>query len=76
MNLIVMEGVPEYFSKEQVKTCLNMLCDSFAHGYLIAELHPPFLEKHSKQHDAVKHTTPHSAGAQSPARNIWRLSLE
>ena len=56
MNLIVMEGVLEYFSKEQVKTCLNMLCDSFAHGYLIAELHPPFLEKHSKQHDAVKHT--------------------
>ena len=29
MYLIVMEGVMEYFSKEQVKTCLNMLCDSF-----------------------------------------------
>ncbi len=56
MNLIVMEGVLEYFSKEQVKTCLNMLCDSFAHGYLLAELHSPFLEKHGKQHDAVRHT--------------------
>lgn len=29
MYLIVMEGVLEYFSKEQVKTCLNMLCDSY-----------------------------------------------
>lgn len=56
MNLIVMEGVLEYFSKEQVKICLNMLCDSFEHGYLLAELHSPFLEKNSKHHDAVKHT--------------------
>ena len=56
MNIIVMEGVLEYFSKEQVKTCLNMLCDSFEHGYLLAELHCPILEKNSKHHDAVKHT--------------------
>ena len=56
MYIIVMEGVLEYFSKEQVKTCLNMLCDSFGHGYLLAELHSPFLEKNSKHHDAVKHT--------------------
>ncbi|MCR5303488.1 MAG: class I SAM-dependent methyltransferase [Lachnospiraceae bacterium] len=56
MNIIVMEGVLEYFSRDQVKTCLNMLCDSFEHGYLLAELHSPFMEKHSKQHDAVKYT--------------------
>ena len=57
MSIIVMEGVLEYFSKEQVKTCLNMLCDSFPHGYLLAELHSKFLEKHgTKHHDAVKHT--------------------
>ena len=57
MNIVVMEGVLEYFSREQVKTCLNMLCDSFPHGYLLAELHSKFLEKHgSKHHDAVKHT--------------------
>ena len=56
MYLIVMEGVLEYFSKEQVKTCLNMLCDCFPHGYLLAELHSPFLEKHGKHHDAVKNT--------------------
>ena len=56
MNVIVMEGVLEYFSKEQVKTCLNMLCDSFEHGFLLAELHSPFLEKHGSHHDAVKHT--------------------
>ena len=46
----------ERISKEQVKTCLNMLCDSFEHGYLLAELHSPFLEKNGKHHDAVKHT--------------------
>lgn len=56
MYIIVMEGVLEYFSKEQVKTCLNMLCDCFEHGYLLAELHSPFLEKNSKHHDAVKNT--------------------
>ena len=56
VNIIIMEGVLEYFSKEQVKTCLNMLCNSFSHGYLLAELHSPFLEKNGKHHDAVKHT--------------------
>ena len=56
MVIVVMEGVMEYFSREQVKTCLNMLCDSFSHGYLLAELHSPFLEKNGKHHDAVKHT--------------------
>ncbi len=56
MVIVVMEGVLEYFSKEQVKICLNMLCDSFPQGYLLAELHSPFLEKNSKHHDAVKNT--------------------
>ncbi len=56
MNIIIMEGVVEYFSKEQVKTCLNMLCDCFPRGYLVVELHSPFLEKHGKHHDAVRHT--------------------
>ena len=56
MYIIVVEGVLEYFSKVQVKTCLNMLCDCFPRGYLLAELHSPFLEKHGSHHDAVKHT--------------------
>ena len=56
LYIIVMEGVLEYFTREQVKTCLNMLCDSFPHGYLLAELHSPFLEKHGSHHDAVRHT--------------------
>ncbi len=56
MTIVVMEGVLEYFSRDQVKICLNMLCDSFEHGYLLAELHTPFLEKHGSHHDAVKHT--------------------
>lgn len=55
-NIIVMEGVLEYFTKEEVKTCLNMLCDSFEHGYLLAELHHPLLGKNTKHHDAVKYT--------------------
>ena len=56
MVIVVMEGVLEYFSKEEVRTCLNMLCDNFPHGYLLAELHFPFMEKNSKHHDAVKYT--------------------
>ena len=56
MYLIVMEGVLEYFSKEQVRICLGTLCDSFPHGYLLAELHSPFMAKNSKHHDAVKNT--------------------
>ncbi len=56
MTIIVMEGVMQYFSKAQVKKCLNMLCDSFPKGFLLAELHSPFLEKHGSHHDAVKNT--------------------
>ena len=56
MYIVVMEGVLEYFSKEQVQTCLHMLCDCFPRGYLLAELHSPILEKNNKHHDAVKHT--------------------
>ncbi len=56
MYIVVVEGVLEYFSKEQVKTCLNMLCDCLPHGYLLSELHSPFLEKHGSHHDAIKHT--------------------
>lgn len=56
MPIVVVEGVLEYFSREQIGTCLNMLCNSFEHGYLLAELHSPLLEKHSEKHDAIKHT--------------------
>lgn len=55
-NIIVMEGVLEYFTKEQTATCLHMLCDSFEHGYLVAEMNSMFMVKHSKQHDAIKNT--------------------
>ena len=56
VTIVVMEGVLEYFTKDQVKTCLQMLCNSFKHGYLLAELHHPFLSRNSKHHDAIKHT--------------------
>ncbi|WP_028263872.1 class I SAM-dependent methyltransferase [Atopobium fossor] len=55
-TIVIMEGVLEYFSKQQVQTCLHMLCDSFEHGYLLAELHHPILERNSQHHDAVKNT--------------------
>ena len=55
-NIVVMEGVLEYFTKEQTATCLHTLCDSFEHGYLVAEMNSMFMVKHSKQHDAIKNT--------------------
>ena len=55
-SIIVMEGVLEYFTKEQTETCLHMLCDSFEHGWLVAEMNSPMLAKHSDKHDAIKHT--------------------
>ena len=54
--IVVMEGVLEYFTKEQTATCLRMLCDSFPHGWLLAEMNSMFMVKHSKQHDAIKNT--------------------
>jgi len=55
-SIIVMEGVLEYFTKEEVTQCLNILCDSFEHGYLLAELHHPIVGKNTKHHDSVKYT--------------------
>jgi len=56
MTIVVMEGVLEYFSKEQATTCLHMLCDSFEHGYLLAELMHPTMAKNTKHHNAVNKT--------------------
>ena len=55
-TIVVMEGVLEYFTKEQTATCLHMLCDSFGHGWLVAEMNSMFMVRHSKQHDAIKNT--------------------
>ena len=54
--IVILEGVMEYFSKEQVKTCLNMLCTSFKEGILLVELHSKWLEEHYDKHDTIKHT--------------------
>lgn len=48
--------IKDFKAKEQVTTCLNMLCNSFDQGYLLAELHHPILGKNTKHHDAVKYT--------------------
>ena len=55
-TIVVMEGVLEYFTKEQTATCLHMLCDSFPHGWLVAEMNSMFMVRHSRQHDAIKNT--------------------
>lgn len=49
--IVCMEGVLEYFSQEQTSTCLRMLCDSFARGYLVAEMNSMDAVEHAKQHD-------------------------
>ena len=54
--IVTMEGVFEYFTKEQTATCLHMLCDSFEHGWLVAEMNSMFMVRHSRQHDAIKNT--------------------
>ena len=54
--IIVLEGVVEYFTKEQTATCLHMLCDSFEHGWLACEMNSPVMAKHSDKHDAIKNT--------------------
>lgn len=53
--IIIAEGLLMYFSKEQVKTILNNITNSFDGGFLLAELmHPKIVNE--KMHDTVKHT--------------------
>ena len=47
VTIVCMEGVLEYFSKEQTALCLHTLCDSFVHGYLVAELNSPAMVEHA-----------------------------
>jgi len=54
--IVVMEGVLEYFTKEETAACLHMLCDSFEHGWLVSEMNSPVMAKHSDKHDAIKNT--------------------
>lgn len=55
-TIIVVEGVLEYFTKEQTATCLTMLCDHIPHGYLVCEMNSMFMVRHSRHHDAIKNT--------------------
>lgn len=53
--IVVAEGLLMYFSKEQVRTILNNITDSFEKGFLLAELMHPMMMK-EKRHDTVKLT--------------------
>lgn len=53
--IVIAEGLLMYFSKEQVKTVLNSITDSFDRGFLLAELmHLKMMNE--KKHDTVKNT--------------------
>lgn len=53
--IVIAEGLLMYFSKEQVKTVLNSITNSFDRGFLLAELmHPKMMNE--KKHDTVKNT--------------------
>ncbi len=53
--IVIAEGLLMYFSKEQVKTVLNRITDSFGRGFLLAELmHLKMMNE--KKHDTVKNT--------------------
>ena len=51
MVIVCMEGVLEYFTREQTAACLRMLCDSFARGYLAAEMNSMASVEHSRRSD-------------------------
>ena len=55
VTIVIAEGLLMYFSKEQVRTILNNITDSFDRGFFLAELmHPKMMKE--KIHDTVKHT--------------------
>ena len=55
VTVVIAEGLLMCFSKEQVRTILNNITDSFDRGFLLAELmHPKMMKE--KMHDTVKHT--------------------
>lgn len=53
MAIICMEGVLEYFTKEQTATCLHTLRDSFEHGYLVAEMNSMAMVEHARKHGST-----------------------
>lgn len=55
ITIIIAEGLFMYFSKEQVKTILNHLTDSFSRAFLLVELMHPKMMKED-MHDTIKHT--------------------
>ena len=55
VTIVIAEGLLMYLSKEQVRTILNNITNSFGRGFLLAELmHPKMMKE--KMHDTVQHT--------------------
>ncbi len=56
VTIVVAEGLFMYFSKEEIKTILNNLTDTFDKGFLVVELMLQKMMK-EKMHDTVKNTS-------------------
>lgn len=55
-TILIAEGLFMYFTKEQVKTVLHSIRDTFPKGYLIVELMHPKMTGNTTHHDTVKNT--------------------
>ncbi|MCM1092014.1 MAG: class I SAM-dependent methyltransferase [Muribaculum sp.] len=73
MVIVIAEGLLMYFSKEQVRTILNNLTDSFGRGFLLAELmHPKMMKE--KVHDTVKHTNARFGWGTETGKDLLELN--
>lgn len=65
MVVVCMEGVLEYFTKDQTAVCLHVLCDSFEHGYLVAEMNPMAMVEYARQAPTKESVAPFRWGTAS-----------
>ena len=56
VTIFIIEGLLMYFTQEQVKTLLNIICSHFKRSIFLLEVASPFLSKMTKYHDTVKNT--------------------
>ncbi len=55
--LFLAEGILVYFTEDQVKTVLALLCDRFPGSLLAFDATSPFMVEYRKHSDAIKHTS-------------------
>lgn len=55
-TIFIIEGLLMYFTEQQVRTLLNIICNHFKKSILLLEISSPYLYKMTKYHDTVKNT--------------------